>query len=130
VARILHVSLLLAERTLNAPIPAKADRCLPPDPAAKRLTDEIQTYIIGNRRLSVESVDYFRLMMRLRERRADRLRFFGRLAFTPGPSEWSTIHLPNSLFPLYRIVRLSRLASRFAGTRMNHSERPLTKTVA
>jgi hypothetical protein len=130
VARILHVSLLLAERTLNAPIPAKADRCLPPDPAAKRLTDEIQTYIIGNRRLSVESVDYFRLMMRLRERRADRLRFLGRLAFTPGPSEWSTIHLPNSLFPLYRIVRLSRLASRFAGTRMNHSERPLTKTVA
>jgi hypothetical protein len=51
-------------------------------------------------------------MMRLRERRADRLRFLGRLVFTPGPNEWKAVRLPTPLFPLYRLVRLSRLAAR------------------
>ena len=49
---------------------------------------------------------------RLRERRRDRMRFLARLTFTPGPGEWETVHLPKSLFPLYRIVRLARLAAR------------------
>jgi hypothetical protein len=51
-------------------------------------------------------------MMRLRERKADRLKFLQRLALTPGPNEWSAVRLPAPLFPLYRVVRLSRLAAR------------------
>jgi hypothetical protein len=61
-----------------------------------------------------DQLSYFRLMMRLRERRADRIRFFTRLAFTPGPGEWEMVRLPKSAFPLYRLVRLARLAVRFA----------------
>jgi len=59
-----------------------------------------------------QQVSYFRLMMRLRERRADRVRFLTRLTFTPGPGEWEAVRLPKSLFPLYRVVRLARLAAR------------------
>jgi hypothetical protein len=33
---------------------------------------------------------------------------------TPGPGEWETMRLPRAAFPLYRVVRLARLASRFA----------------
>jgi hypothetical protein len=61
-----------------------------------------------------EQLSYFRLMMRLRERRMDRVRFFTRLTFTPGPGEWVAVQLPKPLSPLYRVVRLARLASRFA----------------
>jgi len=50
----------------------------------------------------------------LRERWADRLRFLARLTFTLGPGEWEAVRLPKVLFPLYRVVRLARLASRFA----------------
>jgi hypothetical protein len=52
------------------------------------------------------------LMLRLRERRADRLRFLSRLAFTPGPGEWKAVRLPVAFFPLYRLVRVGRLAAR------------------
>ena len=64
---------------------------------------------------TVESFAYFRLMLQLRERRSDRLRFLTRLAFTPGPSEWAAVRFPEPLFPLYRLVRLSRLAARLVG---------------
>jgi hypothetical protein len=61
---------------------------------------------------NIESPRYFRLMMRLRERRMDRVRFLWRLASTPGAGEWAVIRLPPSLFPLYRVIRLFRLAAR------------------
>lgn len=51
-------------------------------------------------------------MMRLRERRGDRVRFLRRLVLTPGPNEWKSVRLPPALFPLYQLVRLARLAAR------------------
>jgi hypothetical protein len=60
----------------------------------------------------VESASYFRLMLRLRERRRDQMRFLTRLIFTPGPGEWAVVRLPEPLFPLYRLVRVTRLAAK------------------
>ncbi|MGC1437851.1 MAG: hypothetical protein WA847_18290, partial [Terriglobales bacterium] len=61
-----------------------------------------------------ESLSYFRLMTRLRERWQDRARLLWRLTITPSVSEWSAIQLPQPLQPLYRLLRLSRLAKRLA----------------
>ena len=113
IVRILRVSMLLANRLLSAIIPPAAQAGLPEDPGTPALVDEIQTHIASESVFNVESLAYFRLMMRLRERPLDRLRFLQRLALTPGPGEWQAIHLPAPLFPLYRLVRLSRLAARF-----------------
>jgi hypothetical protein len=110
-SRILQVTLLLASRLLEVTIPLAAKAHLT-DEAVPGLVDEIQAHIAGEDAYNVESVSYFRLMMRLRERPADRLRFLQRLVFTPGPSEWKAVQLPRPLFPLYRLVRLSRLAAR------------------
>ena len=109
--RILQVALLAADRLLGAsiPIPARAHLT---DNAASRLADDIQTQLAGAAPYNVESPAYFRLMMRLRERPADRLRFLTRLILTPGPGEWQAVRFPQPLFPLYRLVRLSRLAAR------------------
>ncbi len=113
VVRILRVGLLLANRLLGAAIPTAAERNLPPDSEAVALVEEIETHILNESTYHVESMAYFRLMLRLRERQADRLRFLRRLIFTPGPGEWGAVRLPPPLFPLYGLVRLSRLAARF-----------------
>jgi hypothetical protein len=114
IVRIVRVAMLLANRLLGAAIPAAAQAALPDDSAAMvlALAEEIQSHIVSESTFNVESMSYFRLMLRLRERPADRRRFLSRLVFTPGPGEWQAVHLPGPLFPLYRLVRLSRLAAR------------------
>ncbi|HME35971.1 MAG TPA: nucleotidyltransferase family protein [Candidatus Sulfotelmatobacter sp.] len=120
VVRIVRVSMLLANRLLDAAIPPAAQASLGEKTATIRivdaLVDEIQSRIASEASFNVESLAYFRLMMRLRERSADRLRFLQRLVFTPGPGEWQAVRLPAALFPLYRLVRLSRLAARLVRT--------------
>lgn len=114
IERILHITLLLANRFLTAPIPAPIGEAIVSDRAARFFADKIAADVARGVSYGEEQVSYFRLMMQLRERKADRLRFLTRLTFTPGPGEWETLRLPKPLFPLYRVVRLARLASRFA----------------
>lgn len=116
IVRILQVTLVLTNRLLGIAIPAAAEKSLSTDPVALALADGIAPQLGRATPPNVESLSYFRLMMRLRERRADRIRFLQRLAFTPGPGEWKSVRLPAPLFPLYRLVRLWRLAARLAKT--------------
>jgi len=82
------------------------------------LADEIPPIIQSSTHYDTESLLYFRLMMRLRERRQDQARFLWRLTVTPSVSEWSTVRLPKRLHTLYRLVRLSRLAKRLVVARL------------
>jgi Uncharacterised nucleotidyltransferase len=113
ILRILRITLLLANHPA-VPIPGMAEEVIPADPAAARVAEEIQGYLSNQTSFDVESLAYFRLMLRLRERRADRIRFLSRLVSTPGPGEWAVARLPGPLFPLYRLVRLGRLIAKLA----------------
>lgn len=113
IARIVQTTLLLASKLLEVSLPPQAMTQFT-DAAAYRLVEEVYTKIADPRTTDVESLTYFRLMLRLRERRADQLKFLSRLVLTPGPGEWNTVHLPSPLFPLYRVVRLFRLTARIA----------------
>lgn len=117
IVRMLWVTLLLAEKLLDMPVPAAAQENLPEDFAAVSLAHEIEGYIASDRMFHVESRAYFNLMLRLRERRVDRMRFMSRLVLTPGPSEWAVTRLPKMLFPLYRLVRITRLGARMVSGR-------------
>ena len=114
IQRILRVTLLLTNRFLGEPIPAAVESAILSDGVARAFADEIASGVIHGVSYEEQQVSYFRLMMRARERRMDRVRFLTRLAFTPGPGEWDAIRLPRILFPLYRVVRLARLAARLA----------------
>ena len=114
IERIVNMNLVLAHKLLGMPIPWTIAEGLLEDPAATVLADEILSIIKGSAHYETESVAYFRLMLRLRERWQDQARFVSRLIFTPSVSEWKAIPLPKSLHPLYRVVRLSRLAKRLA----------------
>ena len=115
IVRIMRVTLMLANTVLHVEIPDAADRNLPPDAEAGRLAQEIAGYMAAATAYNPESFAYFRLMLRLREKRRDRVRFISRLILTPGPGEWAAVRLPEPLFPLYRLVRFGRLTGRIIG---------------
>jgi hypothetical protein len=108
--RIVALNFALANRLFQVNLPETEHA----DDQIAELAVEILPIIRRGVPYDTESVGYFRLMMRLRERLRDRLRFAWRLAVTPGPGEWKAVSLPRVLFPLYRIVRLGRLAKRIA----------------
>ncbi len=112
IVRILRVTAILAKRLLENPISGSFNESLPNDLVAEKLAHEVEFRIRSNAAYDIESFEYFRLMLRLRERKSDKLRFLSRLALTPGPGEWACIRLPEVLSPLYRLVRLSRLTAR------------------
>jgi hypothetical protein len=116
IVRILSITFQLTSALLGVLPPPSISSKLMHDSVSVALAHDIRTRIVSRNSLTPESLAYFRLMMRLRERRVDRLKFLQRLALTPGPNEWKAVRLPESLFPLYRLVRLSRLAARLVRT--------------
>ena len=112
IERIVNLNLLLAYKLLGLALPPAIQEGLGEDPATDVLGDEILRVIKRSAHYDTESIAYFRLMMRLRERWRDRARFWWRLAFTPGVNEWSAVRLPKHLQGLYQLVRWSRLARR------------------
>jgi hypothetical protein len=112
IVRILRITAHLASYFAGATTSTPLEGSLPHDRDARELVEEVKKQVLSGHTVNVESLEYFRLMLRARERRRDRLRFVSRLALTPGPSEWASIELPRPLFPLYRLVRLSRLAGK------------------
>jgi hypothetical protein len=116
IERILNLNLLLAHKLLDAPLPPAIQELLPKDQPTTILADDILRIIERSVHYDTESIAYFRLMMQLRERWQDRARFLWRLASTPGLSEWSVVQLPKHLSPLYRLVRVHRLAKRLASS--------------
>ncbi len=105
------VTFLLAHKLLGAALPAQLGIDIE-KAGAEVLAMRIVRLIVGEEEFDPESMAYFRLMMELRERRRDRFSFWWRLLFTPGAGEWSAVRLPGALFPLYRMVRICRLAGR------------------
>lgn len=112
IRRIVGVSLLLAQHLLGTSIPDSVRVHCQKDPQVARLSEEIVRELAGAEEYNAESWKYFRLMLRLRERVRDKVRFLFRLSFTPGIGEWTVVRLPDPLFPLYRVVRLVRLGRR------------------
>jgi Uncharacterised nucleotidyltransferase len=112
IERIVNLNLLLANKLLDAPLPSR--NCPFDYSKESAVADEILAVVRLSTHYDTESPPYFRLMMRLRERLQDRARFLWRLALTPSVREWSAIPLPKALQPLYRLVRVSRLAKRLA----------------
>ncbi len=110
IVRIVTLTFMLAHELLGAELPAQfgAEK----DAIPENLTQRILGLILSEEEFDPETIAYFRLMTELRERRRDRVSFCWRLLVTPGAGEWSAVQLPRPLFPLYRAVRVFRLAGR------------------
>jgi hypothetical protein len=115
IRQILAVSLALSESLLGATPTVAVQKQLAGDRGAGPLTQRIAPLISGCQGVDTESISYFRLMLDLRERWQDRVRFIWRLVFTPSIGEWETVRLPDWFSHLYHGVRMYRLAARLLG---------------
>ena len=111
IRRIGLISLLLARNLLGFRMPHFRY-----DPAELSTSEKFASCFAQKLRCnleeSAESLRYFRGMIELRERWRDRVRFGWRLASTPNVGEWQSVKIPDSVFPLYRLVRGARLLRR------------------
>ena len=115
ITRIVGVSFWLAEHLLAAAIPSSARALLAHDSEVPLLGEEYAARLARTAAYDFESTDYFRRIFRLRERSSDRWRYLWRLVSTPGPGEVAAIALPETMFPLYRAVRIGRLLRKLGG---------------
>ena len=110
IQRIVAISFALAHQLLEG---APSKLCLGGGfSSIENLTNEIIPTLAAGADYNTESISYFWLMIRVRERWRDQVKFLWRLILTPSIGEWSAIRLPAQLFPLYRVVRIFRLLSR------------------
>ena len=112
IMRIVAVTFLLAHKLLGAPVSEQLSAETEKDGESEVLAQHILSLIVAEEEFDPESMAYFRLMVRLRERPQDRFSFCWRLLLTPGAGEWEAVRLPSALFPLYRAVRVCRLTGR------------------
>ena len=109
IARILGVSFWLVKNMLRTGIPEAAEEMIAADPRVPVLGSEFAERLARGAAYDFVSIEYFRLILKLRERRGDRLRYLWRLFWTPGVGDIAAVRLPEAPFPLYRIVRMGRL---------------------
>ena len=109
IARILGVSFWLVKNVLRAEIPKPAEEMIAADVQVPALGSEFAERLARGAAYDFESTEYFRRILKLRERRCDRWRYLWRLVWTPGAGDIAAVRLPGALFPLYRIVRIGRL---------------------
>lgn len=109
ITRILGVGFWLVKEVLQAELPRQMEEMIGLDPRVPALGREFAERIARSAIYNFDSTEYFRLILKLRERRVDRWRYLWRLVWTPGVSDLATVQLPEPLFPFYRIVRMGRL---------------------
>jgi hypothetical protein len=111
IERIVAVSLELARTLLGLGLP-QAFAFHPAILDGEALACDIGKRMSRGEERDIESIRYFRSMMNLRERWQDQVRFAWRLVSTPSVGEWQAVSLPDQRFPIYRAVRVMRLAKR------------------
>ncbi len=112
IARIVKTSLFLARWTLGTELPNSLENWIQEDREAAKLAEIMIRNLFSDNKIRTESRAYFQLFARQREHASDRARMWALLATTPGLSEWRSVRLPDSLFPLYGAVRFWRLSRR------------------
>lgn len=117
IVRMLAVSFWLAENLLDQDLTSEARQILAADAEAARLGSLFAERLARAAAYDFESPDYFLLIRKLRERSVDRWRYLWRLVWTPGVGDLAAVRLPEILFPLYRAVRLARLARKAVARR-------------
>jgi hypothetical protein len=109
---MLAVTYWLVKDLLEVKLPDIAERMIARDSRVSALGEEFADRLAREANYDFASTEYFRSIVKLRERRRDRYRFLWRLLSTPGQGDLDAIDLPEPLFPLYRIVRVGRLFRR------------------
>jgi hypothetical protein len=109
IVRMLGVSFWLVQRLFGVELPGPAQEIADGDSRVRDLGEAFAARLARSATYDFESTEYFRWILKLRERHRDRVRYLWRLTWTPGEGDIAAVRLPEALFPLYRVVRAVRL---------------------
>jgi len=109
--RILLLGLFLVKDLLGAYLPVDVSKKLGRDPAIKWLATKVRDHLFCEVKSSLELFETHLFYIKMREKMGDKIRYFLHRYFTPNIEDWKFLRLPNSLFPLYFLIRPIRLAT-------------------
>lgn len=108
------LGLGLARRLLDAPLPVSVIESIGADPDLAGMMDEAEGRMFGPEPDdAADTAANLRYNLRARDSAVDRARYVWRWATLPTPEDWAARHLPDALFPLYRVLRPARLLLRY-----------------
>jgi Uncharacterised nucleotidyltransferase len=111
--RMLRLGLALAVGLLEAPLPNEIRVQLQGDQLATSIASELVQMHLSRRAASRGAAGRFQFRRRMLEGRLAGLRYSLRLAVAPAEEDWSMMHLPRPLAPLYVALRPLRLLSKY-----------------
>jgi hypothetical protein len=120
VARLLMLGLLLAERLAGAQLPQELSSRVHADIMAACLARKVREVIARSPVNPDVDPRRYLFYLKSKERRRDQLLFAGRLMATLAAGEWNPSALPDSLYPLYYVLRPLDLLRRHAGLQLRH----------
>ena len=110
---MLHLGLLLATQLLDASVPAEVLNRLQADPTAVALARDFEQRLLGRTRTPLGSAARFGLRRRMLAGKRAGWAYSLRLALAPAQDDWSELHLPRPLTPLYVLLRPLRLLRKY-----------------
>jgi hypothetical protein len=121
--RMLYLALILATQLLDGPAPAEARTRICADRTATALAREFEGRLLSRAWTPLGSAARFNLRRRMLSGKRAGWAYSLRLALAPAQDDWSDLHLPRALVPLYILLRPFRLLRKY-GLGGNRSSRP------
>ena len=111
--RALFLCLFLAEDILGTPIPHEIKQKTQHDPLTVRLAGQVTRRLLEGPLIVPGIWEKTLFGLQLMERVQDRISYCVHVLTTPTPAYWSSLPLPEFLFPLYYVLRPMRLAGKY-----------------
>jgi Uncharacterised nucleotidyltransferase len=111
------LALALAEKLLDAPLPAGIASCVARNAVAASAASELQRRILSRESSALSSAWRFRFRRRMVPGVFRGWRYALRLAMVPSEEDWESMRLPRPFAPLYAALRPLRLLRKYARIR-------------
>ncbi|MBN1868031.1 nucleotidyltransferase family protein [Candidatus Sumerlaeota bacterium] len=121
--RMLFLGLCLARDVLATPLPPEIERGIGRDPQTGRLADEVKRRFFEGPLVNRTTEECALFRPQLIDGLRDRLSYWRRHGLgllNPTRADWTSIRLPDPLFPLYYALRPVRLAGKYGWMAAHH----------
>jgi len=117
IERMYLLGLSLAHRFFDLPLPSSILTKIEQDTALPKLTQTIIALHFSDTEQHIVDKNYFFILLRMRERFTDKLRFGYQAFFAPQFNDFNYLPLPRYLHFLYPLVRIYRLGQKYLFTK-------------
>jgi hypothetical protein len=108
--RMLLLGVSLAAELVSAPVPRAVTSLAGCDPAVTALRDDVKRTLLAGKVVWPSLAGEIRFQVRTLDTRRDRLRYLWIRSVVPTVHDWQWVHLPDTFYVLYYLLRPVRLA--------------------